>query len=159
MALSLPTSSAHILERVVTVEGQDALPVTQPKMAKEPIVKARISCMSQNVWFVTPHQMRTSLPKDWTWGAGKVYTSGNLAVACVKEVLSTTGMRNADAFSNKSHMIKHWVMSHPEVDGRPAFKFTIKTQYKDCLSRQVGDGRPLRFYTLKMTYSTASPST
>ena len=47
--------------------------------------------------------------------------------------------RDANAFSNKSHIIKHWVMSHPELDERPAFKFTIKTQYKDCLSRQVGE--------------------
>jgi hypothetical protein len=134
VALSLPTPSAQILERVVTVEGQDALPVTQLKMIKEPIVKASISSMSQNVWFVTPHQMKTNLSKDWTWWAEKVYTIYLGESSRSLHERSVEHHRDADAFSNKLHMIKHWVMSHPELDERPAFKFTIKTQYKDCLS-------------------------
>ena len=32
-----------------------------------------------------------------------------------------------------------WVKNHPELESAPAFGFTILAQYKDCLSRQVGE--------------------
>ena len=39
----------------------------------------------------------------------------------------------------KSHMVKHWVLQHPESEVAPIFEFKILEQYKDCLSRQVGE--------------------
>ena len=44
-----------------------------------------------------------------------------------------------DTFSNKSHMIKHWMISHGEMETMPPFKIKILKQYMDCLSRQVWD--------------------
>ena len=48
-------------------------------------------------------------------------------------------VRDADMFSNKSHIIKHWMLSHKDLDQRPPFAFKVITQYKDCLSRQIGE--------------------
>ena len=48
-------------------------------------------------------------------------------------------VRDADMFSNKSHIIKHWMLSHKDLDQRPPFAFKVITKYKDCLSRQIGE--------------------
>jgi hypothetical protein len=47
--------------------------------------------------------------------------------------------RDMESFSHKSHIVKHWVLQHPELETAPSFKFKILEQYKDCLSRQVGE--------------------
>ena len=48
-------------------------------------------------------------------------------------------MYDAEAFSKKSHIVKHWMRSHPDLDVAPQFKIKILKQFKDCLSRQVGE--------------------
>jgi hypothetical protein len=45
--------------------------------------------------------------------------------------------RDAKDFSEKSHMIKHWLSSHQEEKEVPNFRFKIKGTFKDCLSRQI----------------------
>jgi hypothetical protein len=35
--------------------------------------------------------------------------------------------------------VKLWANEHPDLNTQPAFKFSIKAQYRDCLSRQVGE--------------------
>ena len=42
-------------------------------------------------------------------------------------------------FSKKSHIIKHWINSHPDLVTTPPFKIKVLKQYKDCLSRQMGE--------------------
>ena len=46
---------------------------------------------------------------------------------------------DAESFAKKSHVIKHWIKSHPELNTAPPFKVKKLRQYKDCLSRQVGE--------------------
>ena len=46
---------------------------------------------------------------------------------------------DARKFSNKSHMVKHWMISHPSMNSLPPFRIRITRQYKDCLSRQLGE--------------------
>ena len=48
-------------------------------------------------------------------------------------------VRDADKFSSKSHIIKHWMLSHQDLDQRPPFAFKVINKYKDCLSRQIGE--------------------
>ena len=44
------------------------------------------------------------------------------------------------AFSKKSHVIKHWMTSHRDLQRPPAFKIKIMRRYRDCLSRQLVEG-------------------
>ena len=46
---------------------------------------------------------------------------------------------DAESFSKRSHMVKHWMTSHMELDIIPPFQIKIVKQYRDCLSRQVGE--------------------
>ena len=48
-------------------------------------------------------------------------------------------VREAEKFHPKSHIIKHWMTEHREVQQRPPFAFSIVQKYKDCLSRQIGE--------------------
>ena len=48
-------------------------------------------------------------------------------------------VRDAVDFKEGSHIIKHWLHSHPEIMEKPPFKFTILESFKDCLSRQVSE--------------------
>jgi hypothetical protein len=47
--------------------------------------------------------------------------------------------RDARDFSQKSHMVKHWMNYHQEEDSKPPFSLRIVKRYKDCLSRQRGE--------------------
>ena len=46
---------------------------------------------------------------------------------------------DAKSFSKKSHIVKHWMRSHPNLETAPHFNIKILRQYRDCLSRQVGE--------------------
>jgi hypothetical protein len=46
--------------------------------------------------------------------------------------------KNAEKFHPKSHIIKHWMTEHREMQQRPPFAFSIVQKYKDCVSRQIG---------------------
>ena len=47
----------------------------------------------------------------------------------------------ADRESKKedSHQIKHWILSHPEMQEPPAFRFKIIKTFKDPMSRQLSE--------------------
>jgi hypothetical protein len=47
--------------------------------------------------------------------------------------------KDAEGFSKKSHIVKHWMECHPEETQQPPFKFMIVKQYRDCMSRQIGE--------------------
>ena len=36
-------------------------------------------------------------------------------------------------------MIKHWMLEHEDLDKMPEFRFSILSQHRDALSRQVGE--------------------
>ena len=52
--------------------------------------------------------------------------------------------KDAKAFVEGSHMVKHWMECHPFSVEQPGFKFTIIGAFKDCLSRQVAEA--MRIY-------------
>ena len=39
----------------------------------------------------------------------------------------------------RSHLVKHWMMTHPEDDKCSPFKMKVIGTYKDCLTRQVSE--------------------
>ena len=47
--------------------------------------------------------------------------------------------KDAEAFYKKSHMVKHWMITHGEMETLPPFRIKVIKQYQDCLSRQVGE--------------------
>ena len=46
---------------------------------------------------------------------------------------------DAEEFNKGSHMVKHWITTHPDEDSCPPFKFKVLGSYRDCLSRQVSE--------------------
>ena len=48
-------------------------------------------------------------------------------------------MKDAEAYSSKSHIIKHWMLAHPENNTPPPMAFKITSMYRDCLSHQIGE--------------------
>ena len=48
-------------------------------------------------------------------------------------------VRDAHGFSAKSHIVKHWMNSHPSLPSPPEMEFSISARYRDCLSRQIGE--------------------
>ena len=48
-------------------------------------------------------------------------------------------VNDASSIQPKSHIVKHWLEAHPELNNPPAFKFTVQKNFKDALSRQLGE--------------------
>ena len=38
-----------------------------------------------------------------------------------------------------SHMVKHWVVQHPDEETITEFRFKLVASYRDALSRQVAE--------------------
>ena len=62
----------------------------------------------------------------------------------VMEVIHSTG--EAEDFSVKSHIIKHWRLAHPDDLDMPVIKFRITGMFRDALSRQVREAMSI-FYS------------
>ena len=60
-------------------------------------------------------------------------------VAATLHERSVEHVRDAESFSKKSHIVKHWISSHPELLHPPLFSFKITQQFKDCMSRQIAE--------------------
>jgi hypothetical protein len=54
-------------------------------------------------------------------------------------------VKDAEAFSAKSHITKHWMNSHPSLTSPPKMEFTISSMFRDCLSRQIGEALKINF--------------
>ena len=54
-------------------------------------------------------------------------------------------VRDAESFSAKSHIVKYWMTSHPELDTPPIMDLRITSMYRDCLSRQIGEALKINF--------------
>ena len=48
-------------------------------------------------------------------------------------------VRDAKTFSTKSHIVKHWMTSHPSLPSPPEMEFSVTGRFKDCLSRQISE--------------------
>jgi hypothetical protein len=48
-------------------------------------------------------------------------------------------VRDAQSFSVKSHIVKHWMTSHPSLPTPPEMEFSVTGMFKDCLSRQISE--------------------
>ena len=48
-------------------------------------------------------------------------------------------VNDAVDFNPKSHIVKHWMLSHPEMNSPPKMSFKATSMYRDCLSRQIGE--------------------
>ena len=46
---------------------------------------------------------------------------------------------DAQAFSTKSHIVKHWMSSHPTLPTPPEMEFSVTGMFKDCLSKQISE--------------------
>ena len=38
-----------------------------------------------------------------------------------------------------SHMVKHWLTSHPDLGEPPAFRFRIVRSFQDAMTRQISE--------------------
>ena len=47
--------------------------------------------------------------------------------------------RDARSFSVKSHIVKHWMTTHPSLPSPPEMEFSVTGRFKDCLSRQISE--------------------
>ena len=54
-------------------------------------------------------------------------------------------VRDAENFSPKSHIVKHWMNSHADLPSPPQMEFSITARYRDCLSRQIGEALRINF--------------
>ena len=54
-------------------------------------------------------------------------------------------VRDGRTFSHKSHIVKHWINTHPDLPSPPEMEFTILARYRDCLSRQIGEALRIHY--------------
>ena len=54
-------------------------------------------------------------------------------------------VRDAQSFSVKSHIVKHWMNSHPSLPSPPVMEFSVTGRFKDCLSRQIGEALRINY--------------
>ena len=54
-------------------------------------------------------------------------------------------VKEGESFSHKSHIVKHWINTHPEIPSPPEMIFSITGRYRDCLSRQVGEALRIHY--------------
>ena len=48
-------------------------------------------------------------------------------------------LKDAESFDPGSHIVKHWMLEHPDERDCPGFSFSIMSRFRDCLSRQVAE--------------------
>ena len=48
-------------------------------------------------------------------------------------------VKDAQSFSIKSHIVKHWMTSHPSLPNPPEMHFSVTGMFRDCLSRQISE--------------------
>ena len=58
-----------------------------------------------------------------------------------RSIFERAGEHQADASSRKedSHILKHWLTSHPEEPGPPTFRIEVVGSFQDALTRQVAE--------------------
>ena len=46
-------------------------------------------------------------------------------------------LQDLNRFDQKSHIMKHWALCHPESDSPPNFRFKVVRKHNDPLSRKI----------------------
>ena len=54
-------------------------------------------------------------------------------------------MKDAEAYSAKSQILKHWMITHPEKNTPPQMAFKINSMFRDCLSRQMEEALRINY--------------
>ena len=54
-------------------------------------------------------------------------------------------MRDAESFSAKSHIVKHWMKTYANLPTPPQMIFSITSRYRDCLSRQIAEALRINY--------------
>ena len=48
-------------------------------------------------------------------------------------------VNDANSVNAKSHIVKHWLETHHELNEPPRFRFQVKRCFKDCLTGQLSE--------------------
>ena len=91
--------------------------------------------MNPNVWNATLHpatRKKVISHPEQSDHPVKAFTLASRHVPCMN-------VRDAQAFSVKSHIVKHWMAKYPSLPTPPKMDFSITAKFKDCLSRQIGE--------------------
>ena len=54
-------------------------------------------------------------------------------------------LKDAADFDSGSHIVKHWMNEHPDMEECPVFSFSILSRFRDCLSRQVAEAITINY--------------
>jgi hypothetical protein len=54
-------------------------------------------------------------------------------------------LKDAESFDPGSHIVKHWMLEHPDERDCPGFSFSIMSRFRDCLSRQVAEAISIQY--------------
>ena len=106
------------------------------EVCNPPRIEQGGSILEEDKHHLEPREAGEQSVADPSLGRVGIYigeTSRSLAERC------TEHFSDAASFSKKSHMVKHWMLTHGEMDTMPPFKIKILKRYRDCLSRQVGE--------------------
>ena len=114
------------------------------------IVGVEILCMSQHVYYATDKNAPTRRKKKLEAAlrvpakrkSARLTSKTGVYIGETSRSLyerSKEHITDAKNYSHKSHIIKHWKLSHQEENEIPPMSFKIKGIYRDCLSRQLGE--------------------
>ena len=58
-----------------------------------------------------------------------------------RSIYERAGEHRQDALDRKedSHIIKHWLISHPELEEPPRFSIQVVSSFQDAMSRQLSE--------------------
>ena len=74
---------------------------------------------------------------------GMVYTLGETSRSMHERAVEH--MKDAEAYSTKSHIINHWMLAQSESNTPPKMAFKITSMFRDCLSRQIGEALRIHY--------------
>ena len=119
---------------------EECLPCRKPE--------GRENCKARNIVYESKCKVcnpTTSLAEDGhdDQPAGRVQTSregiyvGESSRSLHERALEH--VRDAQSFSAKSHIVKHWMNSHPSLPEPPEVEFSVTGMFRDCLTRQISE--------------------
>ena len=109
--------------------------------------ESRQNCKARNVVYETscnicnPTEEKPSIQKEGKIREGIYIGESSRSL----HERSIEHLRDARSFSKKSHIAKHWMLAHPNINIMPTFSFKTIQKHNDCLSRQVGEAMKIYF--------------
>ena len=110
----------------------------------------RENCRSRNIVYESKCKLCNSSPIDDGDEAGRQNSSPREGIYIGETSRSLherafEHVRDAENYSPKSHIVKHWMSKHPEISCPPEMEFSITARYHDCLSKQIGEALRINF--------------